>query len=432
MTTELASVDVDAIVAPIRPDSPAGADVRRSATYEGIKAARKSVDDKIAELVGAAREEAREVQKHSPADARRLTSLSRLATVAFGIKEWNKVQTLTVTALKTQSKDLQIAMWLLEANAQTDGLGGVASGLSIVRRLVEQYWETLFPALDVDDDDPAERRIGILEWATAELPSVIKVIPLTDAATNYTLLHHQMAQARGDALRERAEEGWPPAAAVQKALDALPSARRDTLIEHVTVCLAETAALDAVCDKEDKKIAGRLSFAPLTEILEQCGRTLRSSIKSAEVKPPPDGKPPITPPPPGGKDGDIVAQAIELVRQNRIEGLRLGQDNLASARTGRQRFLRQLELAELCLEAGMHTLAFPLLDELGHTVEENNIIADWEDPDLFARMWSSLARAGEALKAIKPAAGERGQHAAGRLEALRSPAPSASDAPGEG
>jgi len=47
---------------------------------------------------------------------------------------------------------------LARALVHTDGLPGLAQGLSLVRQLLENYWDNLFPLLDPEDDnDPTER-----------------------------------------------------------------------------------------------------------------------------------------------------------------------------------------------------------------------------------------------------------------------------------
>ena len=55
----------------------------------------------------------------------------------------------------TQSKDLQLAIWLLEPLARLDGFAGVATGLIVLRRMLIEYWEWLYPALDPEEADPA-------------------------------------------------------------------------------------------------------------------------------------------------------------------------------------------------------------------------------------------------------------------------------------
>lgn len=57
--------------------------------------------------------------------------------------------------LLARSKDLRIVTVLLQALPITDDMSGFADGLSLLRSLLENYWETLYPPLD--DGDPIDR-----------------------------------------------------------------------------------------------------------------------------------------------------------------------------------------------------------------------------------------------------------------------------------
>jgi type VI secretion system protein ImpA len=73
---------------------------------------------------------------------------------------------------------------------------------------------------------------------------------------------------------------------------------------------------------------------------------------------------------------------------------------IASSTTGREKFLRKLQLAELCLMVGSHRVALPLLEDLGRLVDEFRL-EQWEDESLCARVWGALYR---CLKSQGPAA----------------------------
>jgi type VI secretion system protein ImpA len=56
-------------------------------------------------------------------------------------------------ALLAVSKDLRIAKHYVAALAHTDGLVGFASGVRLLRDLLDRYWISLHPALEGEDDD---------------------------------------------------------------------------------------------------------------------------------------------------------------------------------------------------------------------------------------------------------------------------------------
>ncbi|MGB7478876.1 MAG: type VI secretion system ImpA family N-terminal domain-containing protein, partial [Burkholderiaceae bacterium] len=64
-----------------------------------------------------------------------------------GTLDWNQVARLATTLLAEKGKDLLVASYLAGALLQTRGLPGLADGLGVLRDLLEQYWDTLFPPL---------------------------------------------------------------------------------------------------------------------------------------------------------------------------------------------------------------------------------------------------------------------------------------------
>ena len=89
---------------------------------------------------------------------------------------WSKVRDLCDDALKTKSKDMQIANWHTEALSKLEGFDGLARGLSVLNSLVTDYWEFCYPAYDPHDLD---ERAGKIEWLNANLPLSVRSIPLT-------------------------------------------------------------------------------------------------------------------------------------------------------------------------------------------------------------------------------------------------------------
>lgn len=82
--------------------------------------------------------------------------------------DWKRVARLAGEILQA-SKDLRAAAHLARARAHLDGLPGIAWGLTLVRELLERYWECLHPELDPDDDnDPTIRFNALAVLGTGE------------------------------------------------------------------------------------------------------------------------------------------------------------------------------------------------------------------------------------------------------------------------
>lgn len=159
-------LDIDALLAPIAPDNPCGDDLAFSSEVDEIARARLADDP----------------------------SLEQGAWVtALKEADWKLVGKRCTGLLQTRSKDLQLAVWLAEANAKTGGMRGLAEGLGLVAALCERYWEGLHPQAD---EDGFERRIGNLSWLAGRIAPLVKTMPLAENGV-LTLQAWEVARAKG-------------------------------------------------------------------------------------------------------------------------------------------------------------------------------------------------------------------------------------------
>ncbi|MDN0083425.1 type VI secretion system protein TssA [Crenobacter sp. SG2305] len=141
------------LMSPISANQPAGADLNYSPLFDQIREARRSDDPSLAQ--GEWEQELK-------------------------VAEWPKVIRLIEDALATQSKDLQLVVWYIEALCHTRGFDGVCFGLDILDTWLEHYWVNGYPEFDPHDLD---ERIGKLEWLNSQLSQALHRVPLT-------ALHH--------------------------------------------------------------------------------------------------------------------------------------------------------------------------------------------------------------------------------------------------
>jgi len=90
--------------------------------------------------------------------------------------DWKFVASQCASLIGQRSKDVQLAVWLVEAGAKTGGMRGLADGLFLLAALCERYWEQLYPALD----DGVEQRVGNLCWIAARAPQLILDVAVTE------------------------------------------------------------------------------------------------------------------------------------------------------------------------------------------------------------------------------------------------------------
>lgn len=87
--------------------------------------------------------------------------IAKLSSPSGSPLDWNQVASLATTLLAEKGKDLLVASYLAGALLQTRGLPGLADGLGVLRDLLEQYWDTLYPPLQ-----RLRGRRNALQWLT--------------------------------------------------------------------------------------------------------------------------------------------------------------------------------------------------------------------------------------------------------------------------
>lgn len=91
---------------------------------------------------------------------------------------WNDVIKTCSHALKTETKDLQIAVWLAEALAATEGFCGLNMGVLLLTELCEKFWDDVYPLIDWENRD-VSARIAPFFFFSEKIQERILQIPLT-------------------------------------------------------------------------------------------------------------------------------------------------------------------------------------------------------------------------------------------------------------
>ncbi len=395
-------IDIEAALAPVPGDHPAGSDQRYGQIYDEIKDARKEV----------------------------ITYDPEGKPVVEKKAEWNKVLSLSLDALTQKSKDLQIAAWLAEALLITESIEGLNAGLKMINGLLEQYWDTLYPAIE---DDDLEFRAAPLEFMNEKFISIIKSQPVTDPKAGETISYLQWQESRsvgyeadlldkyGDVdsgkkkkRDELIEEGKLTADAVDAVVARSSVSFYEALSRHLLTSKEEMGRLNQFVDEKFGRQAPRLS--DLENVLDDFQRVV---VKLLQTK---GGVIPGTEPPaeeeePAASEEPVMEEAMEpssvethatqasatpakatvfmepksnedaqwqsALAAMKKSGVKSGLDQLLAASnsssSARDRNRYRLLTAKLCLKAGRPELARPILEELYALMEELHL-ERWESP----------------------------------------------------
>ncbi len=273
---------------PIPGPNVAGADLRYDPVYDKIKEARKEDDDA------------------PQGDWQRPRKLADYALVTK----------LAGDALAARSKDLQLAAWLTEAQLRREGFAGLRAGLELLRTLLAEFWEGLYPPLE--DGDP-DLRAAPLAWVGLTLSPAVRSVPLDGGGHDFFKYKESRtvgyeAEATTDTKRLQARQqalsdGRLPAEEFDKSFGATPKSWYKELAANVDGCVRALAALDGV-SREKFGDAGP-DFRRLEEALTDVQLVVRQLLgKKLEVEPDPPEPPAANPAPNGSSLGSLAPAAV--------------------------------------------------------------------------------------------------------------------------
>ncbi len=262
---------VDALLTPVPGDNAAGQDLRYDPRYDKVKDARR---------------EDMELPAGGLATERKLA-------------DWPQVIALSTLLLEKETKDLQLAAWLTEALLRRDGLGGLATGLGVLKGILASFWETCYPELDEED---LELRTGPLEWIGARLDVPVRMVAVATDGLQFveytvarTIPTEQEAERHEENTlkrREAAEQGKRLPEEADRSVGATGKAFYKALVADVKLAQDALDALEIVADERFGRDAP--AFSKLRNALEELDRMATGTLAvKLEADPDPVEEAPI-------------------------------------------------------------------------------------------------------------------------------------------
>ena len=189
--------------------------------------------------------------------------------VALKEADWEFVYAKCSSLLTTQTKDLRIAAWLVEAAAKTRQFEGLAAGFELLTGMSDRYWDVLYPHQDGSD---VEQRVGNIAWLLTRSVQLVKEMPLTEGReTAFSWADFEAARTRVNAAMRTGESvveisDKPDLAAMESARRKSSKIFYEALVESTAHCQAMLAGLERSLDSH-LGVDGP-SFTPLKEIFE--------------------------------------------------------------------------------------------------------------------------------------------------------------------
>jgi len=160
-----------ALLAPISGDAPTGSDPRRT----------RALSEKFGKIADAFTTASAVERKIANGESVEI-SLTKL---------WGEIISPATELLTAQTKDVEVAYLLAQAEIRVHGLPGLRDGLRLIRELAELYWDTIHPMRDPDaepdaePDDPEEskdaRLLYIERLQSNAVHTALRLAPITAA-----------------------------------------------------------------------------------------------------------------------------------------------------------------------------------------------------------------------------------------------------------
>lgn len=195
------------------------------------------------------------------------------------VADWGFVKAECEDILITTSKDLKIALWYTDALSHTHHLAGINYGLNLLIALNDDYWLTMYPPLD-GEDDSMDIRAGLLSWFVKALSDDLKQLPLADSQRGSHTYNDFLTAREHDKQRQQNPDsdvrGTLTVSDYHQAIKLSDSSWQQTLITE----LATTQQHWQTLTEQLNDLMGMDApvFASVTELLDTLTQHLESLI----------------------------------------------------------------------------------------------------------------------------------------------------------
>jgi len=213
--------------------------------------------------------------------------------------DWSELRKTCLSLFK-RTIDLRIATYLTLSELCLDGLSGFRDGIKMISILLDDYWETLWPNLDEDDDNDPLERMNILS-ALSPIPGAYQdpmmvIQHLRNASLtfskqmgNFSLRDIMFANGEIDSDDSSA----PDMSVIKAAFMDTPSEKLEMNADAVKECLE---MIHGISDSLNEKVgeSNSVSFESLLNELKKINKLYEPYLSN--------------PPSAVGSEGDVVAE----------------------------------------------------------------------------------------------------------------------------
>lgn len=275
--------------------------------------------------------------------------------------DYDLVVKLATDALANRTKDIWIASRLTEALLRKHGFAGFREGLDLLRGLIENFWDTLYPELE---DGDAELRAMPLEWIAARFGEALRQVPLTNprpplAKTGYNWFEWKQSTdvptereaSEDDSKKAKRDQAIADKKVTPESFDEAFNSTKKALYktwgEDLESAQASMGDLSGACSEKFGNAAP--SFRNLESAFEEVKRGVRNLIK-IKLERDPDEEQAVeevaaTEAQPAAEEGETAGVRAAPSRRKELSAEPVDREDALARVVGVARYLRQQEPA---------------------------------------------------------------------------------------
>ena len=252
----MSSIDVEQILKEISPDAPCGENLEYDADYLALE---REVQGSPEQVMGDSVIEARE-------------------------PDWADVRKRAI-ALFERSKDLRIGLHLTRALLLTKGMPGLADGLMVLHRLIGDYWDSVYPLLDPDDDNDPTVRVNILTALSdpEAVLSDLRAVPLVVSRAFGPVTYRDVALAVGE-LKPVGDEQPPELTAIKAAFKDCDAEQLSAAAEAANAAMSRVGDIEVTLT-EKVGVGNAADLSGLAKALKPIARFLAERLAERGLGP---------------------------------------------------------------------------------------------------------------------------------------------------
>lgn len=195
------------------------------------------------------------------------------------VADWDFVKNQCAELLSHTSKDMKLALWYVDALSHTEHLAGISHGLNLLQALNDEYWLTMYPPLD-GEEDSMDIRAGLLSWFVKTLTDDLKQLPLADTKTgNYNYNYYLTARDHDKQRQQNPDSETTSQLTLNDYNQAIKNSSeswQQALVKDLNVITEQWQALNDQLN--DLMGMDAPVFAPVTDLLTALTQHLRSLL----------------------------------------------------------------------------------------------------------------------------------------------------------